>query len=236
MEKLVYLFWDRPSRTPEDVRAQFVDDLAPRILKLGAHGLELDLDDEHAQVETMVKMPGDELPLRAVVSLWVDAHDFRARYEEVFADAGTRRAGYLVTESIYHERDRDWPDGTRSPGISTFTVFDKPAGMDDDTFYGHWYGHQSPMSEWMQPRVRYVRNTVVRPLTAGAPSYRALVSEAWPTVEHLTDLVKFFGVDSPDDLGENIRIMLDSTKLLFDPASMRNYTMSEYVIKDALKS
>jgi len=25
--------------------------------------------------------------------------------------------------------------------------------------------------------------------------------------------------------------MLDSTKLLFDPATMRNYTMSEYILK-----
>jgi hypothetical protein len=231
MEKLVYLFWDRPSRAPESVRTQLVDDLAPQLLALGARGLEINVDDEHAQVETMVKVPPDELPVRAVVSLWVDAHDFRAPYEALFADIGIRRAGYLVTESIYHERDRDWPDGTRSPGITTFTVFDKPAGMDDETFFGHWYGHQSPMSERMQPRVRYVRNTAVRPLTPGAPRYRALVAEAWPTVEDVTDLVKFFGVETSDELGENIRIMLDSTKQLFDPATMRNYTLSEYVIK-----
>jgi len=25
--------------------------------------------------------------------------------------------------------------------------------------------------------------------------------------------------------------MLDSTKLLYDPATMRNYTMSEYILK-----
>ena len=75
------------------------------------------------------------------------------------------------------------PDGTRSPGIVTLTVFDKPAGIDDDTFYGHWYGHQSPMSEAMQPRARYVRNAVVRAVTPGAPRYRAIVEEAWPSVD-----------------------------------------------------
>jgi hypothetical protein len=129
-----------------------------------------------------------------------------------------------------HASPRSWPDGERSPGIVTLTVFDKPAGVDDETFYGHWYGHQSPMSEWMQPRCRYVRNAVVRALTAGAPRYRAIVEEAWPTVGHLTDLTMFFGAQD-DDLGERIRIMLDSTKLLYDPATMRNYTMSEYILK-----
>jgi hypothetical protein len=130
-----------------------------------------------------------------------------------------------------HSAARYWPDGTRSPGIVTLTVFDKPQGVDDETFYGHWYGHQSPMSEWMQPRARYVRNAVVRALTPGAPRYKAIVEEAWPSVEHVTNLQTFFGSESGDDLGERIRIMLDSTKLLYDPATMRNYTLSEYILK-----
>jgi hypothetical protein len=130
-----------------------------------------------------------------------------------------------------HAPPRDWPDGTRSPGIITLTIFDKPAGVDDETFYGHWYGHQSPMSEQMQPRARYVRNAVVRALTPGAPRYRAIVEESWPSVEHVTNLHTFFGAASNEALGENIRVMLDSTKLLYDPATMRNYPLSEYILK-----
>jgi hypothetical protein len=238
VEKLVYLIWDRPSRDPEDLRKQFVEDLGPRILASGARGLEVHVDDGDAQVPTMIKVPDDELPVRACVSVWLDAHDFRAPVEELLAEAGIRRAGYLVTEAIYrdygdneHAPPRAWPDGERSPGVVMLTIFDKPAGTDDETFYGHWYGHQSPMSEWMQPRCRYVRNTVVRALTPGAPRYKAIVAEAWPSAEHLTDLPTFFGSPDGADLGERIRIMLDSTKLLFDPATMRSYTLSEYILK-----
>ena len=238
MEKLVYLIWDRPSRDPEELRKQFVDDLGPRIIAAGARGLEVHVDDGEAQVPTMIKVPDDELPVRACVSVWLDAHDFRAPVEDLLAEAGIRRAGYLVTEAIYrdygdneHAPPRAWPDGERSPGVVMLTIFDKPAGTDDETFYGHWYGHQSPMSEWMQPRCRYVRNTVVRALTPGAPRYKAIVAEAWPSAEHLTDLPTFFGSPDGADLGERIRIMLDSTKLLFDPATMRSYTLSEYILK-----
>ena len=235
----MYLVWDRPSRVGADVRAQLLDDVAPRLLACGARGLQIDVDDDEAGVSSMVPVPDDELPVRACVSIWLDAHDTRDPAEAVLAEAGIRRAGYLVTESLYrdygdneHAGPRDWPDGQRSPGITTLTVFDKPAGTSDETFYGHWYGHQSPMSEWMQPRARYVRNAVVRALTPGAPQYRAIVEESWPTVEHLTDLATFFGTaDAPGDLGERVRIMLDSTKLLYDPATMRNYTMSEYILK-----
>jgi hypothetical protein len=239
MEKLIYLVWDRPSRSPEAVRAQLLDDIAPRLLDAGARGLQIDVDDDQAQVPSMVPVPDDELPVRAEVSIWVDAHDFRDPFESILAEAGVRRAGYLVTESMYrdygdneHAPKRDWPDGQRSPGIVTLTVFDKPPGADDASFYGHWYAHQSPMSEWMQPRARYVRNAVVRALTPGAPRLRAIVEEAWFRLEDLTDLQRFFGVaDGGDDLGERIRIMLDSTKRLADPATLRNYTLSEYILR-----
>jgi len=238
MEKLVYLVWERPSIDPAVLRARFLDDLAPRLLARNPHALQIDLDDEHAQMQSMVPVPPDELPVRACVSIWLDAHDERAPYEEVLQGAGVRRAGYLVTESMYrdygdnpHAPVRDWPDGQRSPGIITLTIFDKPAGVDDETFYGHWYGHQSPMSEDMQPRARYVRNAVVRAVTPGAPRYRAIVEESWPSVEHVTNLHTFFGASSNEELGENIRVMLDSTKLLYDPATMRNYPLSEYILK-----
>jgi hypothetical protein len=238
MEKLVYLVWDRPSISGADVRAQYLDDLAPKLLALAPRGLQMDLDDDGADIASMVAVPGDELPVRALVSIWLDAHDTRGAYEEILATAGIRRAGYLVTESLWcdyggnaHSAPRDWPDGQRSPGIITLSVFDKPAGISDETFYGHWYGHQSPMSEWVQPRTRYVRNAVARAVTPGAPTYRAIVEEAWASKDTVTDINAFFGCTDPSELGERIRIMLDSTKLLYNPDTMRNYTLSEYILK-----
>jgi len=153
MEKLIYLVWDRPSRTGAEVRAQLIDEIAPKLLALSPRGLQMDIDDEvAAPVKSMVAVPGDELPVRALVSIWLDAHDTRARFEDVLEAVGIRRAGYLVTESLYrdygdneHAPARDWPDGQRSPGIITLSVFDKPVGVSDESFYGHWYGHQSPM-------------------------------------------------------------------------------------------
>jgi hypothetical protein len=238
MEKLVYLVYERPSVDPAELRRRFLDEVAPQLLTLEPHALQMDLDDEHAQLQSMVPVPSDELPVRACVSLWLDAHDGRVPYEDVLRAAGVRLAGYLVTESLFreygdneHSKPRDWPDGTRSPGIITLTVFDKPQGVDDETFYGHWYSHQSTMSEDMQPRARYVRNAVARAVTPGAPRLRAIVEEAWPSVEHVTNLHTFFGATSNEELGENIRVMLDSTKLLYDPATMRNYPLSEYILK-----
>src|SRR5258706_459071 len=135
MEKLVYLIYERPSIDPAALRARFLDDVAPRLLELQPRALQMDLDDEHAQMKSMVPVPGD------------------------------------------------------------------------------------------------VRNAVARAVTPGAPRLRAIVEEAWPSVEHVTNLHRFFGASSNEELGENIRVMLDSTKLLYDPATMRNYPLSEYILK-----
>src|SRR4051812_42630468 len=103
MEKLIYLIWDRPSREPSDVGKQLLDDVAPQLLAAGARGLQIDVDDDQAQVASMVPVPDDELPLRAEVSIWADAHDFREPFDEILHEVGVRRAAYLVTESMYRD-------------------------------------------------------------------------------------------------------------------------------------
>jgi hypothetical protein len=240
VEKLVYLVWERPRTDPATWGDQ-VAKAADALLALDPPGLSLVVDDADAQVNAPVPVPDDELPVRAAFSIWLDTLDRRAPFEEVLSPLGVRRAGYLVTESLCEDfgttadwpTPRDWPDGERSPGLSVLTVFDKKPGLDDETFFAHWYGHQSPMSAGMQPRIRYVRNAVVRPITPGAPPQRAIVEEGWPSVEHLTNPFTFFGTDDADELGENIRIMLDSMKVFCDSSTLRTYTMSEYLLCSA---
>ena len=204
------------------------------------HALQIDLDDEHAQMQSMVPVPGDELPVRACVSIWLDAHDDRAPYEA--HPARGRACGARATSSPSRctattATTRTRPSATgptapAHPGIITLTIFDKPAGVDDETFYGHWYGHQSPMSEDMQPRAalraqrgRARASRRARRATARSSRSRGRASSTSRTCTRSS------APSSNEELGENIRVMLDSTKLLYDPATMRNYPLSEYILK-----
>lgn len=239
MEKLVYLVWERPSVAAAEVGARVQAELIPALLALDPRGLSLVVDDGDAAIAAPVPVPDDELPVRLAVSVWLDTFDKRAPFEAALAVFGVRRAGYLVTESLCEDygttpdwpEPRDWADGVRSPGITVLTIFDKKPGLPDDVFYGHWYGHQTPMSAAMQPRVRYVRNAVVRGVTSGAPPLRAIVDEGWPTTNHLTDPSVFFGASNDQEIGENIRVMLDSMKVFADASTLRTFTMSEYLLR-----
>ena len=174
---------------PAALRAQFLDDLAPRLLALGRTRLA----DRPRRRRRADRVDGAGARRRAAgarVRLDLARRPRHARAVRSGARA-TPASGAPATSSPSRctattattstRAPRDWPDGTRSPGIITLTRLRQAAGVDDETFYGHWYGHQSPMSEGMQPRARYVRNAVVRALTPGAPRYRAIVEEAWPT-------------------------------------------------------
>lgn len=229
----MYLVWERPSVDGEALASRFLDELAPDLLALGPRSLTLHLDDHLAPIPGPAPGPGHELPLRAAVSLFLDAHDRRAPYKEVLADVGVRRAGYLVTEALWCEYGdngrrgpRDWPDGERSPGITTFSLVHRNPAFDDRSFREFWYGHQSPMSEAVQPRWRYVRNTVVHPVTPGSPPVDGIVHEAWPSPELVEDLVAFHLGDP-----ENLTLMMDSTMQVFDLTRLRSVAMSEYLLR-----
>jgi hypothetical protein len=235
VEKIVYLVWERPSVPGDELRSRFLDEVAPRLLDLGPRSLTLHLDDDLAPIPGPAPAPDHELPLRAAVSLFLDAHDRRGPFEAALEGVGVRRAGYLVSEAIWSEYGdngrrgpRDWPDGERSPGITTFSIVHRNPALDPRTFRELWYGHQSPMSEAVQPRWRYVRNTVVHPVTPGAPPCDGIVHEAWPSAEVVADPIAFHEGDP-----ENLRVMLDSVSQLFDLGRLRSFAMSEYLLSGA---
>ena len=239
VEKLVYVCWMPQATTPSEVGMVFRHQLAPTLLGLGVKGLELHLDDELADTRAPVPAPKDEALPVAVVSVWVDAYDFRQPVEQAIADVSSFIAGYQVVESLYgdygrnpHSAPRNWADGERSPGIVTMAMFPKRPDMDREAFWQFWHGHQSPMSEAIQPRCRYVRNLVVRPFTEGAPDFQGIVAEAWPSKEHVEDTHLFFESHGDNDvLMANITTMIDHGNAFMDMDRLRSVTMSEYLMK-----
>jgi len=239
MEKLCYVLWQAPGRPGDATRDQLLGDVAPRLLAAGAVRLTVDVHDAHADFPPPLPAPPDETPIVALVSAWVGCHDFRAPLEEALAGTGCRVAGYLVTESLYtdygdspHGPPRDWPDGARSPGPLLVTFMEKPERLDDDAWYAHWYGRQSPMSAAIQPRTRYVRNAVARRLAPDAPPWRGIVEEAWPSIEHVLDPMRFYdGRGDQRRVQEHLAAMLSSVSAFLDLDRLRVVPMSEYLVR-----
>ena len=239
MEKLQYLCWPRAGSTPSERGRVARGEIAPALLALGPRGLSVQVDDADAQVPVPMPPPADEVQPFALVSIWLDRYDDRAPYEAVLRAASDHIAGYLVTESLYTDYGgnrfagpRTWPDGERSPGVVMVTLLRRPARMTPDAWITHWHTVQSPVSEAMQPRMRYVRNAVARPVTPDAPPIEGIVEEAWPSPEHMTDPMLFYCADGdPERMQQHLTEMLESVTAFLDLSDLRSFTTSEYLLR-----
>ena len=230
MEKVIYLVRERASRDGADVREQVLGEVVPALAAAGGTDISAHLADDAVSIAGPMPCPGGELPLRAVLGVWLPAHDRHAEVTDVLDGVGARCDAYLVTEAVWADfgerrgAARDWPAGTRSPGVTTVALVHRNPALDDRTFREFWYGHQSPMSEAVQPRLRYVRNTVAHAVTAGAPPVDGIVVESWESEELVADIEAFHNGDL-----ENLTVMMDSVGTVFDMSRLRSVAMSEYL-------
>ena len=241
MEKVVYLLWGRPDPALGDaLRERLLGSIADVVLRGGAHGLTVNVHDAAAaEAPSPAPGPADEPTHVAQVSVWVDSYDRRGDLDDIVSSAGHAASAYLVTESLYddygttpHAGPRTWPDGERSPGVLTVARIHRPEGMAYGAWITAWHGTQSPESAVLQPRTRYVRNEVLRPLTPGAPEVHGIVEEAWPSAEHVADPMLFFNAEGDEArLRANLDRMMQNVQACLDLDRLRSTTMSEHLVR-----
>ncbi len=235
----MYLLWPEGARSRSDVAEAVLGDLAGELLGLGPLRLSIDVRDPESDIPAPVPTPEGEVPPDALVSLWLDAVDYRTPYEEVLGAASGRLAGYSVVESLYRDyggnqwsAPRSWPDGVRSPGVLTVALLEQHPEQSFEEWITRWHGRISPITEAIQPRMRYVRNAVFRPLTDGAPPFRGIVEEAWPSLEHVTDPMLFYCANGdPERMNAHVTQMIEEINAFVDLNTLRSVTMSEWILK-----
>jgi hypothetical protein len=238
MIKLIYLLWPRQAMDPVERRIRLLESCAPKLLESGARYLTLNVDDDLATVSSPTPTTKLTDPFVAEVSVWVEDLGVRGALEAILLDADFDIAGYRVREHLYtdyggndHSAPRDWPDGTRSPGIVSVTPLERPRRVPKDRWMRHWFNRQGPMSEKMQPRSRYVRNVVEEVLTPGAVPYEGIVEESWPSPEHITNPYVFYGARNRFQLLKNMAVMMQSVAVFLPIWKITSVTMSEYFIR-----
>lgn len=238
MEKLIYILWGPKGQDPKQRQHLLLKEVAPKLLAGNVAKLTMYIVDQDSNVRSPAPFhPGERMC--AEISLWLDNIERRAFCEDILRDAGFRFAGYLVEESIYteyggnrHSGPRNWPDGQRSPGVVAVTLMERPKRLSREEWIKRWHGRQSPVSEAMQPRARYIRNVVIKAVTPDAPPYEGIVEEAWPSARHVTNPFLFYGAGrNPLKLIWNMIVMLRSVTSFLDLTRIRTTMTSEYILK-----
>jgi hypothetical protein len=239
VEKVMYLTWLGEQSTRSEVAEVLRGGVAEELLSLDPVRLTIDVWDPESDIPAPVPTPAGETPLHGVVSLWVDSLEQRTPFERVLEAAAVRLAGYSVVESLYRDyggnqwsAPRSWPDGERSPGVLTVALLQQHPDQSLDEWMTRWHTRISPITEEIQPRTRYVRNAVFRPITDGAPRVSGIVEEAWPSLAHVTDPMLFYCADGdPEKMHANITQMIEEINAFVDLSTLRSVTMSEWILK-----
>jgi hypothetical protein len=231
VEKVVWVLWRAADADPSALEPWLVERLSGVLDRTG--GVRLTVEDPAGKWMRRGALADGSL-LASTVSVWLGSIDDREPVAAALAGAPASAVhAYLVAESVprdYGDR-RDWPDGQRSPGQSLTTVFDKHPDIDDERFFALWHGEHTPLSFEIHPFWSYVRNTVVRSLTPGAPTLRAIVDEAVPTSDDLYDLHRFFGSGGDDGkLGERMA-QVDAHVGSFAEPNLQTTPSHEWILK-----
>ena len=183
MEKLDYLLWERA----DDLLASPLADVT------GVRSVTVQLADDSLPSTLLM---GQGSSLAALVSVWVRSYDLRSGVEELLRASSPRVDGYLVTES------EPQPDDPSLDLLSHVTWFPKPERLSEEEFLRGWHEVHTPHSAELHPlRRSYVRDTVVRTLTAGSPDVRAVVVERFEVADY-ADPRRLFG--SKEALQQNM--------------------------------
>lgn len=242
MEKLVYLVW-APASVYQDraaTRDLLLKECAPKLLALSPRRLVVHVVDPESKMKSPMPFgPKDPPQVSGSVDLWVEKLEDARPFEAVLAGAGFEVSGYHVEESVYrdyggnpHAAPRSWPDGERSPGVTVITLLERPKRLDYDEWVRRWHGVMSPVSEAIQPRTRYVRNRILRPVTEGALAIDGIVTEMWPSIRHCENPFLFFGAGkNPLKLAVNMKKILGAVTHFHDLMRVRTAPVSEYFLK-----
>jgi hypothetical protein len=236
VRKLVYLTWAR-ERQHADALLDSLLAAEDALCTCGARGIVLHARDSEARVASPSPGLTGREPFSAMVSLWFEDEASRGACESLLRERCERLHGYRVDETVYtdhgenrHGVPRSWPDGERSPGVVAVTLLEQPPGLAYPTWIARWHGRQSPLSELMQPRPRYVRNVVRNALSADAPDYGGIVEETWPSRRHVEDPYLFYGAKTLPVLAENMGVMLASVTSFLELPRIQTIMTSEYFL------
>ncbi|MCU1590112.1 MAG: EthD domain [Frankiales bacterium] len=230
MEKVCVAWW----RDPESAVPPLADVLVPLLADAPAvRAATVHVESpEHAELRHGSNHGGGGL-LTGLASLWLDSYQ---DLPELFVLPGRPGAGaaWLVSESVptpYGDAFT-WAEGTRSPGLTLVTLFDKPAGLSEGELYRCWHGLHRATTAECHPFTSYVRNEVFRSLRPGAPPVRGIVTESAPDVADFLDPHRFYvsGGD-PERLRANQRRVFGEVTSFIDMDTIQVAPMTEYVVR-----
>jgi hypothetical protein len=237
MEKVIYALWRDPRDTTEQFREKLLRQAAPKLLELGALGLQINVMDE-AVAPAIVLRRQQTMPLiEGVVHLWVPAAlpQYIGPYNKALEAACWRVAGWTVTEAEPLSNTEHPPVlGERTFGFVQNVFLRRPPRLTQTEWLEVWHKEQTQVAMDCQGNFFYQHNVFVRPVTYDAPDFQAMVEESLPN-EAMTDPRVFVNAAGQSDevFHANAKLLAETSMKMADTDKIDVIATSQYVFKHA---
>lgn len=226
MAKDMYMIWAGEGASRRELADRVRGEAVPALLGLAPGGVGVKTTVAEVDPPRLTVIPFLRRPA-ALFSITGDPTPAPDACAEILGQLGGRLAGYRVDETVPRRYARDWPDGEPTPGVGLLTLFRRPVGVDDATFFKRWHGGHTALTFTVHPLWNYIRNVVLRPIIDGSPRFDAIVEEHFRERRDLMNPVRFFG--GPAAMVPNmIRVGLDIRGFI-DGASLESYLVAETI-------
>jgi len=224
LQKLFYLLFHDADASGDALRDALIEKAVPAMRESGARDVYVFANDAHVAAGTPIQPT--ELPIRAMVSFWLEDAADRGPSEAALGAHVQSIAGYLVVES--RPMVHDAPTDRRTDGMKQISCITKRADISQEEYIRIWHGDHRKVAIDTQSTFGYVRNEIFRPLTEGAPDqWDAFVEESFP-MEALTDPLVFYDSQTQEEYDRNFKIMMDSCGRFLDHGPIAVTFVSEY--------
>lgn len=233
MEKIIYSVWKKSEHSVDDFRADLLGSMSRQLLDAGVLKLKVCIVDKDVEEAAQYRMEASKPAIDGLVSLWVNSAICHQVLEQIITGFTSRLDGYLVSESepLVNTEQRV-PQGQRTPGMNQVVFLKKPKRLSYEQWLEIWLQSHTQIAIDTQSTFSYRQNLIVRPLTASAPAFDAIVEENFP-VAAMSDRAAFYNAVGDQALyKKREQQMIDSCIRFIDFDQLDCIPSSEYVVKE----
>lgn len=231
MEKIICTLWKSDAETRAAFNTRLLDTLPSTLAALGAQQIRINVEDDRSDKAAALRQNRGETPHHAVLHYWLPSANalFRRKIDDLLTSLVERWAGWLVLEStIIPNHDHPPQPGARTWGWSQLACLTLPQGMAYEDWQRIWQDDHTLVAIETQSNFEYVQNLIVRPLTANAPPYVAIVEECFPEAAMTDPFVFFDAAGDKVKFAANLDRMMASCSRFITPGTIDVIPTSQY--------
>ena len=212
MDKVICLLWAGEGADRRSFNAALLAQLPGALAAAGATAIRLNLEDEISSAGAHLRQSRGERQHDAVIQFRLPATDNLAgEIARVLGPHCAQWHGWVVSETtVIANVEHPAQAGRRTPGWAQLAFLTLPSRLTHAEWRRLWQDQHTRVAIETQANFEYVQNLILRPLTADAPRYVAIVEECFPEAALTDPLVFFDAAGDPARFKVNLDRMMQS--------------------------